>query len=103
MSEIIDEIITKKEAIYAVNGVLAPYIPRFVGSYEKIPLDCYMSIIETPTVKAVPIEVLREIRAEIKECLWDLSDGFEYFDVTREEVENAVFGIIDKRIKENNE
>ena len=39
---------------------------------------------------------LDKIRAEIKDCLWKLSEGNTYLDITREEVENAILDIIDK-------
>ena len=44
-------------------------------------------------------DALEQIKEDIKDCLWKLSEGNTYLDITREEVENAILEIIDKYTK----
>lgn len=46
-----DELIRKTDAIYAVNDVLAEYIPTFRPWRERIPLECALKIKALPTVQ----------------------------------------------------
>ena len=45
-----DEVITKRDAIEAVNDVLAEYIPTFKPWQEGIPLKCALKIKAMPAV-----------------------------------------------------
>ena len=42
---------------------------------------------------------INAMKEEIAECLWNLSGGNTFLDITREEVEKAVLKVIDKHTK----
>lgn len=55
--------------------------------------DCYSMKLHDTILSGIPLEQMSD---EIKDCLWKLSEGNTYLDITREEVENAILEIIDK-------
>lgn len=58
-----DEVVTKRDAIGAVNDVLAEYIPTFKPWQEGIPLKCARKITALPpaqTKDGIPISYLRK-------------------------------------------
>lgn len=50
-----DELITKRDAIEAVNDVLAEYIPILMPWQERIPLECALKLKALPPVQAEPL------------------------------------------------
>lgn len=46
-----ENLISKEEAIEAVNKALAPYIPFLTGFMVRIPLECATAINDLPTIE----------------------------------------------------